>query len=97
MARLWTLSLIDKRKCHKELDTYRGCDINMDFCIYIIEYNLIEEAEEKYSYIENKIIPILRVNEAFYVREFFLKQLADLSRECFKYKLFNLVYLEFNK
>ena len=96
MARLVALAAIDKKKCFKEFDVYRGLDINMEFSIYIIEYKLLDE-EEKYSYIENKIIPIIKANNVFYLREYFLKELRLLSRESSKYKLFNLLYLEMIK
>ena len=93
MARLLALAMTDKKKCYKELDDYRGQDIDMDFSLYIIEYMLLDD-EEKYSYIENKIIPIIKANHAFYLRDYFLKELRVLSKENSKYKLFNLLYLE---
>lgn len=96
MARLLALASIDKKKCFKEFDAYRGLDIDMEFSIYLIEYELLDE-EEKYSYIENKIIPIIRANNVFYLREYFLKELRLLSKENYKYKLFNLLYLELMK
>lgn len=97
MARLWALSIIDKKRCLEELEKYRGTDIEMDFSIYIIEYNLLNDNEEKYSYIANKIIPVLRANNAFYLKKFFLNELAYLSKVSAKYKLFNYAYLEFAK
>ena len=93
MARLLALATIDKKRCLKEFDLYRGLDINMEFNIYIIEYMLLDE-EEKYSYIENKIIPIVKANDAFYIRDYFLKELRVLSSRYSKYKLFNLLYSE---
>lgn len=96
MTRLYALSLIDRDRCIKELDDYRGIDINMEFSVYIIEYNLLDD-EEKYSYIENKIVPILQVNNVFYMKKFFLNELAHLSKDKAKYKLFNMLYMEFFK
>ena len=93
MARLLALATIDKKRCLKELDAYRGLDINMEFCIYIIEYMLLEDVE-KYSYMENKIIPIIKANNVFYLRDYFLGELRLLAKKHSKYKIFNNLFLE---
>lgn len=72
-----------------EINKLNSLSFDIDFNILYLEYFLLSDEQEKYKYIMNVAFPTLERTADGFARDFFLKEMANLSGRLCRYKAFN--------
>ncbi|MBE6137018.1 MAG: helix-turn-helix domain-containing protein [Erysipelotrichaceae bacterium] len=82
----------DKKKITAEIEMLNDLSFDVDFNPLFLKYLILDNDLDKYKFISNIAIPMIRRYNAGYAKDFFLNELSTICNRFTKYKLFNITY-----